>query len=74
MCIYCKGDLKESLTTHVVNYNNCIIVVKNVPCEECQQCGETYFSDETMEALEHIVNTAKALASEIAVVDYTKAA
>ncbi len=70
MCIYCKGDLKKSLTTHVVNYNNCIIVVKNVPCEECEQCGETYFSDETMETLEHIVNAAKALASEIAVVDY----
>lgn len=30
----------NSTTTHVVNYKNCIIVIKNVPCLECDQCGE----------------------------------
>ncbi|MFW5670599.1 MAG: YgiT-type zinc finger protein, partial [Acetivibrio ethanolgignens] len=40
MCMFCKGNVtKESLTTHVVNYKNCVIVIKNVPCEECEQCG-----------------------------------
>ena len=40
MCFYCKGDMKPSTTTHVVDYDGCVIVIKNVPCEECQQCGE----------------------------------
>lgn len=40
MCFYCKGDLINSITTHVVNYKNCIIIIKNVPCEECEQCGD----------------------------------
>ena len=35
MCMYCKcKTIRQSTTTHVVNYNNCIIIVKNVPCEE----------------------------------------
>lgn len=75
MCIYCKcKTMKKSTTTHVVNYNNCIIVIKNVPCEECEQCGEKYYTDEVAEQLERLVNSAKCLMQEISVIDFNKAA
>ena len=75
MCMFCKCDtMKKSTSTHVVNYKNCVIIVKNVPCEECEQCGEKYYTDEVAEKLEMIVNSAKQLAQEISVMDYTKAA
>ena len=75
MCQYCKGtDLIPTITTHVVNYKNCIIVIKNVPCEECAQCGEKYYTDEVAEELEKIVDSAKKLMQEVAVIDYHKAA
>ena len=61
MCMYCKNSTTfNSTTTHVVNYKNCIIVIKNVPCLECDQCGEKYYTDEVAERLELIVNMAKA--------------
>ena len=45
MCMYCKNSTTiNSTTTHVVNYKNCIIVIKNVPCLECEQCGEKVVS------------------------------
>ena len=73
--MFCKCDtMKKSTSTHVVNYKNCVIIVKNVPCEECEQCGEKYYTDEVAEKLEMIVNSAKQLAQEISVMDYTKAA
>ncbi|WP_419543256.1 type II toxin-antitoxin system MqsA family antitoxin [Negativibacillus massiliensis] len=73
MCFYCKcKTTKPSRATHVVTFDDCIIVVKNVPCEECEQCGEKYFSDEVMEQLEIIVAKARQLASEVFVVDYNK--
>lgn len=74
MCFYCKGDMKQSTTTHVVNYKDCIIVIKNVPCEECDQCGEVEYSDEVMKRLDNIVNSVKELMQDISVVDYTKIA
>lgn len=75
MCMFCKCDtVKESLTTHVVNYKGCVIVIKNVPCEECEQCGEKFYTDEVAAHLEKIVNSAKALMQEISVIDYSKAA
>lgn len=69
-----RKDVKNSLATHVVNYQGCIIVIKNVPCEECEQCGEKYYNDEVAERLEVMVNHAKQLMQEISVIDYTKVA
>ncbi len=75
MCMFCKCETTvSSLTTHVVSYKNSIIIIKNVPCEECEQCGEKYYSNEVAKQLEHLVNIAKQLMQEIAIIDYSKAA
>lgn len=75
MCMYCKCQTTiSSFTTHVVNYKNCIIIIKNVPCEECEQCGEKYYSNEVAKHLETLVDLAKQLMQEIAIIDYSKAA
>jgi YgiT-type zinc finger domain-containing protein len=60
----------QTTTTHVVTLDDCVIVIKNVPCEECVQCGEKYYSDEVMEQLDVIVSKAKDLASEVFVTNY----
>ena len=75
MCMFCKCDtVTQSLTTHIVNYNGAIIVIKNVPCEECEQCGEKFYTDDVAEKLEKMVNAAKQMMQEIAVLDYSKVA
>lgn len=75
MCMYCKCDtVKQSTTTHVVNYNNCVIVIKNVPCEECEECGEKYYTDEIAERIENIVNLAKKMMQDVSIIDYSKVA
>lgn len=66
--------LEKSITTHVVNYKDCIIVIKNVPCLECDRCGEKYYTDDVVEKLEEIIDTAKKMMQEIAVIDYQQAA
>ena len=79
MCDACFNDDKiKTLTTFTVDYKGCIIIVKNVPCYECQICGEITFSDEVSEKLETLVTTAKnaldSVFQEIALIDYAKAA
>ncbi len=75
MCMFCKNKICiESTTTHVVNYRNSVIIIKNVPCLECEQCGEKYYTDDVAEKLEKIVETAKTLMQEISIVDYKSAA
>lgn len=72
MCFFCKGDLKQSSTIYTVNINDCIIIIKNVPCMECQQCGEKYFDDDVMAKLESIINQVKNVLSEVTIIDYSK--
>ena len=75
MCMYCKGnELIDSLTTHVVHYKNCLIIIKNVPCAECAQCGEKYYNDDVAQHLDKIVSDAKKFAQELSVIDYRQAA
>lgn len=75
MCMFCKNDTYvKSSTTHIVNYKTGIIIVKNVPCLECEQCGEKVYTDEVAEKIEKIVDAAKSLMLEISVVDYRTAA
>ena len=74
MCFYCKGDMKPSKTTYTVTTENGVIVIKNVPCEECSQCGAVEFTDEVMEKVEAIVCRLKELLQEVSVVDFGTAA
>lgn len=75
MCNAClNGNKLKAKTTFTVEYKECIIVIKNVPCLECEICGEITFSDEVSEKLELLVNTAKKLMQDISVIDYCKVA
>lgn len=75
MCNSCFSREKiKTTTTFTVEYKGCIIVIKNVPCYECQVCGEVIFSDETSARIEYLVNAAKRILQEVAVIDYNSAA
>ena len=58
----------------MTDYENCYIIIKNVPCERCSQCGEEYLSDTTLKKIEQIVSQVKSSLTEIAIVDFTQAA
>jgi len=73
--MFCKNKINfETTTNYVVNYKNSIIIIKNVPCLECEQCGEKFFTDDVAEKLENIVELSKKLTQEISVIDYKTAA
>ena len=72
-CMFCKGDMADSTTTFMVQLDNCIVIVKNVPCHKCSQCGEESFSFEVTQRLEIIVDRCKDALTEIAVVNYSAA-
>ena len=72
-CFYCKGSMKDSITAHVVNLKTCIIIVKNTPCTECVQCGETFYNNDVAFQLEEMVNMMKTAVTEVAIINYSAA-
>ena len=68
----CKGNLENKNTTFMVQLDNCIIIIKNVPSQVCKQCGEVSYSDEVTKQLERLVNTVRNSITEITVINYTE--
>lgn len=73
-CFTCKGNVVKTTTSYMTEYNGCFIIIKNVPCSKCTQCGEEYLNGVTLQKIESILEKLKSVLTEIAVVDYTKAA
>ena len=73
-CFQCKGDTTETTTSYMTEYQGCFIIIKNVPCRKCTQCGEEYLNGVTLKKIEGIISKVKTVLSEIAIVDYNNAA
>ena len=47
-----------------------VVVIKNVPCMKCEQCGEVVLSADTIEKIERILQTVEKAVAEITVVNF----
>ena len=73
-CFYCKGTMENAFTGYMADLDGHYVIVKNVPCHKCKQCGEVSFSGETVAKIEEIIEMLKTVLTEVAIVDYAKAA
>ncbi len=72
-CCYCGGDTVEATTTYFEQLDNTIVIIKNVPCDKCSQCGEVFFSGTVAERLEQITEQLEKTLTEVAIVNYSVA-
>jgi len=74
-CLSCKtGTMEPSTSTFFSDLESCMVIVKNVPCQRCDQCGEVLYSASVSEKLFSIMEKAEALASELTIVEYDRIA
>lgn len=74
-CMSCKGaDMKESTTTYFAELNHCYVIIENVPCLKCEQCGEEFLNTSVGEKIDEILDSIENIASKIFILDYTTAA
>lgn len=71
-CLLCKGELENKNTTFMVELENCIIIIKNVPSQVCKQCGEVTYNNEVAKQIERLVNSVRNAITEITVINYTE--
>ena len=73
-CFYFKGTMENAFTSYMADLDGHFVIIKNVPCHKCKQCGEVSFSGETVAKIEEIIEMLKTALTEVAIVDYAKAA
>ena len=69
-CISCGAETSQGTTTDVTDLGNCLVIVRNAPCNKCSECNEVIYTADVVKRLEEIVKTAERAMNEIAVVDY----
>ncbi len=66
----CKGETESKFVNYLVDIDNNIIIIKEVPAHVCKQCGERYFDNDVMKNLEKIIDEVKRVSMEISIVNY----
>lgn len=74
-CLACKnGEMQNAKTTYFAKLNDCYVIIENVPCMKCEQCGEEFFTLSVLEKIDTILDELEKIASKIFIMDYTTAA
>lgn len=68
-CPLCAGCLGYGTTTFTVDYGDGVVVVRHVPAQVCEQCGESWIEDTVSEKLQLIVKDAKSKRHQVEVID-----
>lgn len=71
-CPRCKNNMIKSTTTFVSDLGDILIVIRNVPCYQCEDCDEIIYTGDVIQNIENFVKLAKSLKQEISIIDYTK--
>ncbi len=71
-CPHCGFEAEKSNTTFTADLGEVLVVIRNVPCHQCEHCGETIYDASVYQNIEKIVSAAKALKQEVSIVDYWK--
>jgi YgiT-type zinc finger domain-containing protein len=70
-CYYCKGELKNDVTTLHRQKKGEHFFFENVPVQICTQCGEKVFDGRDIKIIEEIMKNKKQADREITVPVYS---
>ena len=73
-CMKCGRDAYMSTTSEAIELEYGLLVIRNIPCWKCGECGEVFYSGDVVRKIEEITERTKSLPQEVSVVDYSKVA
>jgi len=67
-CICCQGEMKKSTTPFHVDRKGCHLVLDAVPAWICKQCGEAYFEEKEVDAIQELVRSLEQKAQALSLI------
>jgi len=70
-CFICKiGETQEGTVTVTLQRDISIIIIKNVPAEICENCGEYYLNEQVTDTVLRIAEKAAENKPEVEILQY----
>ena len=73
-CAKCGGETVKSVTSEAIEMELGLLVVRNIPCFKCEECGEIFYTGDVAEKIEGLVETVKELMQDVTIIDFAKVA
>ena len=74
-CLACKTDgMIDATATYFASIRNCYVIIKNVPCRKCPQCGEEVFSLDVLGRIDEILEGLTNPSGKVCIMEYKSAA
>ncbi len=54
-CAHCRGVMKRGTAPLHIDRNGCHLVLDRVPAWVCEQCGEAYFDEREVTAIQELI-------------------
>ena len=55
-CLLCHGEMEKSTVSYTIDRKGYHLFVKEIPAYVCSQCGEKYFDEKEVEAIQNMIN------------------
>lgn len=73
-CVICRnGETQHGLVTVTLNRESTVIIIKDVPAQVCENCGEYYLSEEISNKILTRASAAAAAGSEVEIISASSA-
>jgi YgiT-type zinc finger domain-containing protein len=56
-CLFCKGEMKKGETPVHIDRKGCHVTLDSVPAWVCTQCGESYFEEAEVDAIQDLIQS-----------------
>ena len=74
-CMSCRhGEMQDAGTSYFARLNHGYVIIENVPCLKCDQCGKEFFTASVAEKIDDILDNVERIASKIFILDFATAA
>lgn len=65
-CIQCKGRMKKATVPFHIDRKGCHVLLDKVPAWVCRQCGESYFEEKEVDAIQDLIKSVEQKAIAVA--------
>ena len=67
-CIHCQGKMKKGAAPFHIDRRGYHLVLDAIPAWICTQCGEVYFEEREVEAIQRVIRSLDKQAGKLAIV------
>ena len=65
-CIHCQGKMTRATVPFHVDRAGCHVLLDNIPAWVCEQCGEAYFEESEVDAIQDLIRSVEQKAEALA--------